>query len=124
MPSFIEACRCNGVRPAGIVGHRFTSRPSIVGRLLRDRRVARFIVAPAGCGKSTIAFEYASIIFGFRDMLWMDCSSPCFLRDLDGGTLSGAVEQCEPAVRLVVCEDVPCLDAERASAFGSFLDGL
>jgi len=124
MPSFIEACRCNGVRPAGIVGHRFTSRPSIVGRLLRDRRVARFIVAPAGCGKSTIAFEYASIIFGFRDMLWMDCSSPCFLRDLDGGALSGAVEQCEPAVRLVVCEDVPCLDAERASAFGSFLDGL
>lgn len=124
MASFIEACKCNGVRPAGIVGHRFTSRPNIVGRLLRDRRVARFIVAPAGYGKSTTAYEYASIMFGFKGTFWIDCTSPCFLRDLDAGTLAASLSRCDAAARLIVCEDVPCLDTQRAAAFSSLLDEM
>lgn len=124
MPSFIESCRCNGARPAGIVGHRFTSRPGIIGRLLRDRHVARFIVAPTGFGKSTVAFEYANIMFGFKDVLWMNCKSPCFLRDLDADLLFDAIRRLGSEVKLVVCEDVPCLDDLRADVFSGLLDEL
>ncbi|WP_165061490.1 BTAD domain-containing putative transcriptional regulator [Adlercreutzia sp. ZJ154] len=124
MASFVESCRCSGARPAGIVGHRFTSRPDIVGRLLRDRHVVRFVVAPTGFGKSTTVFEYSNIIFGFRDMLWMNCKSPCFLRDLDANVLLSAIRHIEPALRLAVFEDVPCLDDDRAIAFSNVLDQL
>lgn len=124
MATFMESCRCKGARPQGIVGHTFSSRPDLVGRMLHDRHVARFIVAPPGYGKSTIAFEYANIMFGFKRVLWIRCASPCFLRDLDAGVLLPSLVEAVPDADLVVCDDVPVLDDERAAAFDAFVDGL
>ncbi|WP_251213021.1 AfsR/SARP family transcriptional regulator [Adlercreutzia murintestinalis] len=124
MATFMESCRCKGTRPQGIVGHTFSSRPDLVGKMLHDRRVARFLVAPPGYGKSTVAFEYADIVFGFKRVFWIRCASPCFLRDLDAGALISSLIGSDPDAALVVCDDVPLLDDERAEAFNGFVDAV
>lgn len=93
-------------------------------KLMEERRVARFLVAPAGFGKTSLAAEYADAIFGFRDVFWVDCLSPCFLRDLDAGAIVPSLTSLSTASSLVVFEDVPYLDDERAEAFSGVLDRL
>lgn len=124
MATFMESCRCKGARPQGVVAQRSITRPDLAGRLLHDRHVARFLIAPEGYGKSTAAFEYASIVFGFEHMFWIRCASPCFLRDLDSGVLFSALCASDPEAALVVCDDVPVLDDERAAAFNDFIDAV
>ncbi len=121
MPTFIEKCCCRGKRPAGVVGLRHNLRPDVTGALLRDRRVPRFLVAPTGYGKSACAYEYAQVVFGFEGVFWVRCDSPCFIRDLDNGTLADQVLRVDAAPKLVVLDDVPHLDAARAEALDGFL---
>ncbi len=115
MPSFIESCNCKGRAPSGIVSGRHRLRPDITGRLLKDRNVARFVVAPIGYGKTSVAFE---------KVVWIKGNSPCFLRDLDSGTLGDLIYGANPQVRLVVCDDVPSMGAERTELFTTFIDAM
>lgn len=124
MPTFIEKCCCRGSRPPKVVGLRHNLRPGITGALLRDRHVARFLVAPKGYGKSTCAYEYAQVVFGFKGVFWVRCDSPCFIRDLDDSTLLGQVHKADPDAKLVVFDDLPQLDADRADAFEEVLGSL
>lgn len=110
--------------PPQFAAHRAYSRPALVSRLLRERNVARFLVAPQGFGKSSVVHEYAETVFGFNQVYWLDCTSPCFLRDLDGESIaSGLLDATEPAF-LAVFEDVPLLDGARVDAFCALLDTL
>lgn len=124
MLSFLAQSACRGNRPSRFSSLRAYPRPDLVAKLLRERNVARFMVAPAGFGKSTLALEYAETVFAFDHVFWVDCASPCFLRDLDArGIVEGLVEvDGEPF--LAVFEDVPPLDSLRAELFGAVLDDL
>lgn len=124
MPTFMETCCCAGRRPEGVVSRRHVPRPDLVARLLQDRRVARFVVAPTGFGKSCLAFEYANMVFSFHHVFWINGRSPCFLRDLDSGSLLSALLRIDADAHLVVLEDVPRLDAERTRAFCDLVDNL
>lgn len=124
MPTFIENCNCKGVRPSGIVGKKHNLRPSLTGRLLNDRHCARYIVAPGGFGKSSLAYEYAQIVFEFKHVFWIRCDSPCFIRDLDAGTLVESVFASDEGARLVVFDDVPQLDASRTQAFDEAVEAI
>ncbi len=124
MPSFMSLCRCGGQRPEGVVSNRHYARPDLIAKLLRERHVARFVVAPTGFGKSSLAFEYADVVFAFRHVFWINGRSPCFLRDLDNATLLNDLLLVDDSPRLVVCEDVPLLDSNRVKLFGEFLDNL
>lgn len=66
MSTFIESCCCHGIQPKGVVEKRRIARPEVVGLLLKDRSVPRFIIAPDGYGKTHVAFEYAGIMFAFE----------------------------------------------------------
>ena len=124
MPTFAESCCCRGRRPDGIIARRHFSRPDLIARLLRDRHVARFIVAPEGFGKTTLAFEYADVVHSFQHVFWVNGRSPCFLRDLDSGSLLSALATHDPSMALVVLEDVPRLDDDRAFRFGQMVAAL
>lgn len=91
---------------------------------MAERGVARFLIAPAGYGKSTLALEYAESIFSFRNVFWVRCQSPCFLRDLDGGIVSLTLQGIGFQGCLAVFEDVPYLDEDRARAFSDDIDAL
>lgn len=124
MTSFLNTCRCRGRQPDGILALRHVPRADLIAAMLRQRDVARFVVAPAGSGRTTLACEYASIVFGFDHVFWVPCPSPCFLRDLDAGTLASGILELDPSAKLVVWEDVPQLSAERAQEFGRLIDEL
>ena len=100
------------------------SRQRLVALLIRERNVARFVVAPSGYGKSSLALEYADVVFGFKHVFWLEASSPCFSRDLDDDSLLAQLEECDSRAGLVVFEDVPLLDPTRAARFSSVLDVL
>ncbi|WP_294421548.1 hypothetical protein, partial [uncultured Senegalimassilia sp.] len=124
MLSFLAQSACRGNRPSKFSSLRAYPRPALVAKLLRERNVARFMVAPAGFGKSTLALEYAETVFAFDHVFWIDCASPCFLRDLDArGIVEGLVEVDDQPF-LAVFEDVPPLDSLRAELFGAVLDDL
>lgn len=91
---------------------------------MRERSVARFLVAPDGFGKSEVALEYADVIFSFKNTFWFDARSPCFLRDLDRGSFADAIAGRDPLVKLVVFDGVPRLDPDRADALSSVIDDL
>lgn len=124
MSTFIESCRCNGRQPSGVVAKKRVSRPEAVGLLLKDRAVPRFLVAPDGYGKSHIAFEYASIIFAFKHVMWLRCGSPCFVRDLDADAIRHEINAVDPSTALVVFDDVPIMDQKRSDALSHLIDEL
>lgn len=124
MSTFIESCFCRGRGPLGIMTVRHRDRPDLIATMLRERNVARFIVASHGFGKSSLAFEYAQIVFTFQHVFWVKGTSPCFLRDLDAGTLADAILHVDHEAALVVWDDVPPLSDERADAFAHVIDAL
>ena len=124
MRSFLLDSACNGSRPKVPGPTKHFSRPRLMTCLMAERGVARFLVAPAGYGKSMLALEYAESIFEFRNVYWVRCQSPCFLRDLDGGVISLTLQGAGSQGCLAVFEDVPYLDDERARAFAEDIDAL
>lgn len=124
MSTFIESAACRGRRPQGLVARVHHSRSELVARLLRERRVARFLVAPDGFGKTSLAYAYADVVFSFAHVFWLSCRSPCFLRDLDAGLIGPDVLRLDESASLVVFEDLPRLDVERAASFSGLLDAL
>ncbi len=124
MPEFLEAAACRGRRPERVAAQRRFFRPDLIAKLLRERHVARFLVAPDGFGKSSLACEYADTVFSFEHVFWINGKSPCFLRDLDRGDIAARLRGLDSAPFLAVFEDVPRLDAERAACFSHAVDDL
>lgn len=124
MKKFLTNSACNGRRPKGAGGRRRYTRPRLMKKMMEERQVARFLVAPAGFGKTALAVEYADSIFGFGGVYWIDCQSPCFLRDLDAGVIAPTLSSLSSRRSLAVFEDVPYLDDQRADAFSVCIDGL
>ena len=124
MPTFMETAACEGRRPRHLASLRCFPRSDLVARLLHDRQVARFVVAPDGFGKSSLAFGYAETVFSFQHVLWINAKSPCFLRDLDLGVIASGVRRVDEEASLVVMDDVPALSPERAGALSGEIDVL
>ncbi len=124
MSSFIEQAACKGRHPHGFSAQRRKARPDLVARLLRQRRVARFIVAPDGFGKSSLAREYAHVVWNFDHVFWVSGRSPCFLRDIDAGCMFEEIVRVDRSACLVVFEDLPLLDNERVDSFSRLVDEL
>ena len=124
MTRFVYQSACRGQRPARVQAPRYHSRPARVALLARERRRARFLVAPHGFGKAMLAAEYAETMFGFRHVFWINAASPCFLRDLDEGSLAADLETVDEKTALVVFADVPLLDEERAERFAALVGNL
>ncbi len=124
MRGFISQSACRGFRPASLAGRRYRSRPDLIARLLKERRVVRFLVAPDSFGKTDLALEYAETMFEFKRVVWINGASPCFLRDLDSGRLFELVCGADPEAALVVIDDAPELSPERAELLSSCFDAL
>ena len=124
MPDFLGKASCRGHRPQHLIARRHYPRPDLIAKLLRERHVARFVVAPDGFGKSGLAMEYAETVFRFKHVFWIDAKSPCFLRDLDDGIIASTLLEQDTMSFLVVVEDVPPLDPERVERFSDEMDRL
>ena len=124
MKGFLVESACNGLRPKCAGPVRLYSRPRLVKALMGRRFALRFLVAPTGFGKTSLALEYAESIFAFQGVHWVNCQSPCFLRDLDAGAIGAGLAGMAQGRALAVFEDVPELDDGRADAFAGCLDGL
>lgn len=118
MADYLSRCACGGRKPARIKASSYYPRNNLISQLIKYRHLIRMIVAPATFGKSFIAFEYAEEVFSFNHVYWLDGKSPCFLRDLDDGSLARSLvkhKKGKPA--LVVIEDIPYLHEDRAATF-------
>lgn len=124
MTGFLKQSSCKGHRPNHLASRRHYPRPDLIARLLRERHVARFLVAPEGFGKTGLAMEYADVVFSFDHVFWINGKSPCFLRDLDRGIISSSLTAADVSSFLAVVEDVPPLDATRAAALSGVFDEL
>lgn len=124
MPNYISQAACRGVRPRKIALRRRVSRPHLVARLIRERQVVRFLKAPDAFGKTSLAGEYAEVAFSFEHVFWFDCTSPCFVRDLDEGDFAAGVLACDSEASLAVFDDLPRLDSERVEEFSAIMDAL
>ena len=124
MSGFLYSAACKGRRPKHLKDQSLVSRPDLIARLLCDRGVARFIVAPTGFGKTLLAAEYAEVVFSFRHTFWVNAASPCFLRDLDAGGMAQAIGKADEQPSLVVFDDIPRMDLARADAFSTVVDEL
>ncbi|MDD5805913.1 MAG: BTAD domain-containing putative transcriptional regulator [Eggerthellales bacterium] len=124
MRGFIVETACKGKRPAGVfpVGHRCRQR--LIKRMLVERCSPCFIVGPDGFGKTALAAEYAETVRGFVETFWIPCQSPCFLRDLDSEQIARSLKRLVRKSGLVVFDDLPFLDEDRAPRFSHVIDEL
>lgn len=124
MAGFLSKAACRGHRPNHLVSRRHHARPDLIARLLRERHVARFLVAPDGFGKTGLALEYSDTVFSFEHVFWINGRSPCFLRDLDRDIIVSTLVACDDHPFLAVVEDIPLLDAVRTAALSATFDAL
>ena len=124
MKSFLANSACNGRPPKNLRTKKYRSRPKLVQKMMVERDVARFLVAPQGYGKTMLAFEYANVVSNFANTFWINCQSPCFLRDLDDGVVASTLSLLGGRGSLAVFEDVPFLGDGRAEAFSHDIDTL
>ncbi|MBR0404894.1 MAG: bacterial transcriptional activator domain-containing protein [Eggerthellaceae bacterium] len=124
MSGFIQKAACSGRRPSQFAGFAGFQRPRLIARLLNERSIARFVVAPTGYGKTSLLVDYAETMFAWAHVFWINGHSPCFIRDLDEGTIARDCLAADKAARLVVFDDVPLLDSQRASSFSEQIDEL
>lgn len=96
----------------------------LIAKLLKNRDVARFIVAPSGYGKTRLAIEYAESMCSWTDAFWFNAQSPCFVRDLDDGSLASSCLSFGEKASLVVFDDLPPLDMARQRAFSAEIDKM
>ena len=95
-----------------------------MARLLKDRSVARFVVAPVGYGKTNLLVDYAETMFSWVHVFWINGASPCFIRDLDEDVIAQGCKEVDAEARLAIFDDVPVLDSERARKFSAQIDYL
>ena len=121
---FISKAACCGYRPSKFASYKGRQRTHLIARLVRERNVARFIVAPSGYGKTSLAIDYAETMFAWIHVFWINGSSPCFIRDLDNGIIAAGCLEADDNARLVVIDDLPQLDAERTQLLSDEIDSL
>ena len=124
MTGFISKAACKGRRPQQFVGYTGFQRQDLINRLLKERGVVRFIVAPSGYGKTSLAIEYAETVFSWIHTFFVNCQSPCFIRDLDDDSIAEACIALDDKLRLVVFDALPPLDTGRAERFSKEMDAL
>lgn len=124
MSGYINRAACRGRRPSAYASYNGYERAIQISAMLKNREVARFIVAPNGYGKTSLALEYAETMFSWAHTFWFNAQSPCFIRDLDDGIIAQCCQNADSDVALVVFDDVPALDAHRAIAFSREIDAL
>ncbi len=122
--NFVAKSACRGHRPSQFVAFSGNQRPRLIARLAKERHTARFIVAPAGFGKTSLALGYAEMMFSWVHVFWVNAGSPCFIRDLDAGVIGGDCLACDADAKLVVIDDLPSLDAARSSRLSEEIDFL
>ncbi len=124
MHDFLIRAALRGSRPAHLSTFRAYKRSSPMMALMRERTVARFVVAPAGFGKTTLLLEYAESIFSFHHVFWVRCDQSGFLSCLDAGNMAREIMLIDQEAPLVVFDDVPQLDAARAAGFMQTVETL
>lgn len=125
MDGYVSLCSGTEGNPPGVVFDRMRKRRRALSGMMRDRSSVRYLVAPHGYGKSTVAFDYASSIYAPERAWWVDAGDPRFLRDLDARRLSTALlRRSDGRACLAVFDDLPYLDAERAEAFSDVCGAL
>ncbi|MDO4182236.1 MAG: BTAD domain-containing putative transcriptional regulator [Coriobacteriia bacterium] len=122
MSDYLSLASCKGRRPRYLTARTVTTRPHIITRLLGERHVARFLVAPTGYGKTSIAMEYAQTVFDYTHVSWLDARSPCFFRELDKGSLAEEIMQRDASVGLVVIDELPRMGTARTDEVSRCID--
>lgn len=122
--AYIAKAASRGHRPSQFASFGGYQRQRLVARLVSERQVARFIVAPDGFGKTSLAIEYAETMFAWTHVFWLNAESPCFIRDLDLGILVSSIVAVDAEARLVVMDGLPFLDAHRAQLLSDEIDAL
>ena len=124
METYINNAACRGAVPSALEDCEMKSRRFLVAKLLSARTDARLLVAPTGFGKSMLAAQYASLVFSFWHVFWLDCQDLRFLRALNEGTLDQLIYQRDSEAALVVFDDVPALAPAQAKAFAECASNL
>ena len=101
---------------------------ALLASLDESRAIPRFICAPAGFGKSTLAREYAARFFPPKDVLWLDGTTLSFAEGLASGALLGYLERFRSSRQgvpcLLVIDDLLHLDEQSAERLSDCLDLL
>ena len=124
MQKFLEQAALRGCRPRHLPSLRTFQRLHITTKLLGERSVARFIVAPTGFGKTVAALDYAAEAFSFEHVMWIRGDSPAFICELPKGTLAAQIRGVEPDCGLVVFEDILPMEEGMADLFVQAVDEL
>ncbi len=119
---FISRSACSRRRPSLGLPHLTHARPHLISELMKERSVARFVVAPFGYGKTCLVAEYAETIHYWSHVFWINCQSPCFLRDLDAGVIFESCIAADSEAALVIFEDLPDLSESRSESFSALID--
>lgn len=124
MVDFLTSCTCCGRRPRALGNQSRHPRNNPLASLIKNRHLLRFLIAPGLFGKTSVVAEYAESVFSFENVYWLEGSSPCFLRDLDQGVIASRLIDDNPKRGLVVIEDMPLLDSERAKFASQLFERL
>ena len=117
MSAFYRKSACNGVSPVSQSLKVLYKRDHLMHRLLVDRNKVRVLCAPPYFGKTSLMAQYAKEVYSFRNVFWIDASSPEFLCEIDKDGFYRAIKSLTSNNSLLVIQNLPTLDNERLLRF-------
>lgn len=123
MSAYVNRAFCRGVVPVGVPAFDYDRRDQLV-KMLGTSEMVQVITAPSGYGKSSLCASFANSKQGFNKTVWLDCLSPCFIRDLSSHEIQRTLSQSIDDFNICVFDELPHLNVMEIETFLELVNKL
>lgn len=124
MMNYVKRSYFKNYRPQNLLPRIPVRREKVLKRMLRNKGAIKYIYAPSGYGKSSLAFDYVDFNHNWQNVFWFNCQSACFKRDVDSEALFDQIFQVCESPNVVVFDDLIELKGKSKAKFKNIVEKL
>lgn len=124
MMNYVRRSYFKNTKPQNLLPRMPIRRDKVLKKMMRNRGSIKYIYAPSGYGKSSVAYDYVSYVNNWQEVFWFNCQSACFKRDLKEGCLLDKIFECSEMPNIIVFDDLTELKGKARANFANLVKDL
>lgn len=106
MMNYVRRSYFKNSKPQNLLPRMPIRRDKVLKKMMRNRGAIKYMYAPSGYGKSSVAYDYVDYNHNWQNVFWFNCQSACFKRDVETGELFDKMLECCETPNVVVFDDL------------------